>query len=92
VLSRVFGTESNGITRWRRPEGGVEVQLYSFFNLGTRWVGGQRHAPSTLRPGKRHDTYCTGGRVGPRAGLDGCGNFVPTGIRSLDRPDSNQSL
>jgi hypothetical protein len=34
-------------------------------------VSGQRHAPATLYPGERtHGTYFTGGRVGPRAGLD----------------------
>jgi hypothetical protein len=29
---------------------GVDVWLYSFFNLGG--VGGQRHAPTALPPGK----------------------------------------
>ena len=36
-------------------------------------VGGQRHAPAALPPGKRPDTRCIGGWMGPRAGLDGCG-------------------
>jgi hypothetical protein len=36
-------------------------------------VGDQPHAPATLRPGKRHGTHCTGGWVGTRAGMDGCG-------------------
>jgi hypothetical protein len=31
-------------------------------------------------------TRCIGGWVGPRAGLDGCGKYAPTGIRSQDRP------
>ena len=35
--------------------------------------GGQRHAPTALPPGKRPGTHFTGGWVGPRAGLDGCG-------------------
>jgi hypothetical protein len=35
-------------------------------------VGGQRHAPADLPPGKRPGTHCIGGWVGPRAGLDGC--------------------
>jgi hypothetical protein len=30
--------------------------------------------------------------VGPRAGLDGCGKFSPTGIRSPDRPARGESL
>jgi hypothetical protein len=49
-------------------------------------VGGQLHAPAALSPGKRRGTYCTGGLVGPRVGLDGCGKFLPTWIRSPDRP------
>jgi hypothetical protein len=35
-------------------------------------VGGQRHAPAALPA-----TNCTGGWVGPRAGLDGCGKSRP---------------
>jgi hypothetical protein len=34
-------------------------------------VGVQRHALAALPPGKRCVTHCTGGWVGPRAGLDG---------------------
>ena len=37
-------------------------------------VGGQHQAPATLLPGKRLCTLCTGGWVGPRAGLVKCGN------------------
>jgi hypothetical protein len=34
-------------------------------------VSGQRHAPAALYPrGKDPGTHCTGGLVGPRAGLD----------------------
>jgi len=40
-------------------------------------LGGQGHAPAALPPGKRPDTYCLGGWVGPRAGLDGCGKSRP---------------
>ena len=32
-------------------------------------------APAVLSPGKRPDTHFTGGWVGPRAGLDGCGKY-----------------
>ena len=56
-------------------------------------VGGQRHAPATLPQGKRTDTHCIGGCVGPRTGLDGCGKSrPPNGIRSPDRPACSQSL
>ena len=43
-------------------------------------VGGQRHAPAAL-PRGRPGIHCTGGWVGPRAGLDGCGNSrLPPGF------------
>jgi hypothetical protein len=41
-------------------------------------VGGQRHAPTALPPGKRPGTHFIGGCVGPRAGLDGCVKSRPT--------------
>jgi hypothetical protein len=47
-------------------------------------VGGQHHAPAALPRGKRPGTHIITGWVGPRAGLDGCGNLAPTGIRSPD--------
>jgi hypothetical protein len=34
-------------------------------------VGGQRHAPATLRPETRSGTDCAGDWMGFRAGLDG---------------------
>ena len=34
-------------------------------------VGGQRHAPAALLPGKKPGAHSTGGWVGPRAGLVG---------------------
>jgi hypothetical protein len=41
-----------------------------------------------VRPG----THCTGGWVGPRAGLDVCEKSRPTGIRYPDHPAHSQSL
>jgi len=42
-----------------------------FHDRGTRrWVSGQQHAPAALYPVERPGTHCTGGWVGPRAGLD----------------------
>jgi len=39
--------------------------------LATDGVSGQRHAPAALYPQERTPgTHCTGGWVGPRAGLD----------------------
>jgi hypothetical protein len=34
-------------------------------------MGGQRHALGTLPPRRSPGTHCTGGWVGPRAGVDG---------------------
>ena len=36
-------------------------------------VGGQLYAPAALPTRKSPGTHCTGGWVGPRASLDGCG-------------------
>jgi len=40
-------------------------------------VGGQRHVLVAL-PSEKDVTHGTGGWVGPRAGLDGCGNPLLT--------------
>ena len=58
-----------------------------------RWGGGVSTTPRPLYPRERPGTHCTGGWVGPRAGLDGCGKSrTPTGIRSPDRPARSESL
>ena len=58
------------------PRRGVEVYLYSFFNLGARLgVGIQRHAMAALPPGKT-EYPLIGGWVGPRASL-GLENLAP---------------
>jgi len=41
------------------------------------WVRGQRHAPAALYPQEGPGSHCTGGWVGPRAGLDRCGKPRP---------------
>jgi hypothetical protein len=53
------------------PKGGVDVKLYSFFNLGFRWrwVVNAMTRPLYLR--KRPGTPYIGGWMGPRAVLDG---------------------
>jgi hypothetical protein len=62
-------------------------------------VNGQRHAPAALYPqGNGPSTHCTGGWVGPKAGLDteSTGKkFLPLpGIerRSPGRPARSQTL
>jgi hypothetical protein len=57
-----------------------------FLNLGTRrgvWLASR---PGRFYPGERPGTHCTGGWVGPGAGLDRCGKSRATGIRSPDLP------
>jgi hypothetical protein len=55
------------------PRGGVAVQLYS---LSASALGGGRW--SVPRPGRfTPGTHCTGGWVGPRAGLDVCEKSRP---------------
>ena len=51
----------------------VEVQLYSSFNLGTRWSWVVNVVPQPLYPQEKPSTHCIGGWVDPGAGLDRCG-------------------
>ena len=53
---------------------------------------GQQHSPAALYLRDRPGTHCTGGWVGPRAGLDGRKISPPTGIRSLTVQPAAQSL
>jgi hypothetical protein len=48
-------------------------------------VGGQRHAPAALSPGKK-------ARWAPGPFWTGADNLVPAGIRSPDRPARSESL
>jgi hypothetical protein len=48
--------------------------------------------PGRLYPRERPGTHCTGGWVGPEAGLDRCRKSRPTGIRSPDLPARSESL
>jgi hypothetical protein len=55
-------------------------------------VRGQHYAPAALYPREGPSTHCTGGWVGPRAGLYRCGKSCPTRIQSPDHPAYSQSL
>jgi len=68
------------------PEGGIEVYLYSFFNLGARcgWVVNATHRPLYHR--ERPGTRCIGSWVDPGPVWKGAENLARTGIRSPDRP------
>ena len=61
-------------------------------------VGGQRHATAAVPPGKRPGTHCTGGWMGPRAGLDRCGKsrlppgFYPRTVLSVASPYTDYAI
>jgi hypothetical protein len=58
-------------------------------------VGGQPHTQAALPLGKRpkrSGIYCTGGLVGPRAGMDSCGKSRLTAVGSPDLPARSESL
>ena len=62
------------------PQGssGLEVQLYSFFNLSAIWVWVANATSRPLYPRERPGTHFIGGWMGPRVGLEGCGKSQPT--------------
>jgi len=60
--------------------GSRDIEIYPFFHLGARWIRWSTPHPDHFTPGKRHGTGCTARWVGPRAGLDGCGNLAPPGF------------
>jgi hypothetical protein len=71
---------------------GVEVELYSFFNLG---VGVQRHALVDALHGNSLSICSTDGWVGLRVRLDGCGNQKIVALKGFwipNRPARSKSL
>jgi hypothetical protein len=79
--------------RPRRSLGGVEVSLYSVFDLGTRRGWGVSVTPRPFStPGK--DPVPVVQEVGwiPGPVWTGAENLASTGIRSPDRPARSQSL
>jgi len=56
----------------KAQRGSKGVALFVLYPRRQKRVGGQRHALTTLSLGKKPGTHCTGGWVGPIAGLDGC--------------------
>jgi hypothetical protein len=79
----------NKSRRTYRVSGGI-AQL--FLNFGTRRGLWSASRPGRLYPRERPGTHCTGGWVGPGAGLDGCEKSRPTGFRSPDLPARSESL
>ena len=76
-------------------EGPDGEQMYSStlsLTSALDWVGGQRHGPAALPPGKtRYPLYR---RLGGPQGRTGRirKNLIPAGIRSTDRPARSESL
>jgi len=66
-------------TGHKGPEVCVCKGIALLFLQPRRWMGmgGQRHTPAALPPGKRPGTCHTGGRVDARASLDGCRESRP---------------
>ena len=60
---------------------GIGIALL-FHDCGTRRGEWSAACPGRTYPQERPGTHCTGGWVGPRAGLDWQKNLVPTGFRS----------
>ena len=54
-------------------------------------VGGQRHTPPALPPGKRPGTHLQEAGWDPGPVWTGAENFVPTGVRTPDRPTRGAS-
>jgi hypothetical protein len=68
----------------------VDIYLYSFFNLILDGEDVQRHALPTAEIETRYPFR--DGWLELRGGLHECGNFAPTGIRSLHRLASSEPL
>ena len=62
----------------KKPQRGSRCIALLFLKPRCRMgVGGERYTPAALRPVKGPCAHCTGGWVGPRAGLDGCRKSCP---------------
>ena len=59
-------------TKGLKVQWGSTCNLYCFFNIGARW---EWVVDATHR--ETHGTHYTGGWVGPKTGLDGCGKSRP---------------
>ena len=56
---------------WCGPDGGLRYSSTLPSPRHYKGVSDQQHAPAALYPWERPSTHCTGGWVGPRAGVDG---------------------
>jgi hypothetical protein len=67
------------------------VGCFSTLPVNLGWEVNAKPRP-LYPPENRPRTHCTGGFVGLKAGLDGCGRIAFSGIRSPDRPARSESL
>ena len=91
-VSRGIAVYKFTLEQARRPRGGVEVQLHSFFNIGARWGWAVNATPRPLYPRESPGTHCIGGWVGLRGGLDGCRISRPHWDSIPDLPAHSESL
>jgi len=76
-----------------KAQRGVDIQRYSFFNLGPKMgVGGQGHALAALPTGKDPVPIVWEAGWIPEPVWTSAENLAPTGIRSPDRPARSESL
>ena len=66
----------------------IRISLTSALDGG----GWSTPRPGRFTPGKKPDTHCIGGWLGPKSSLDGTENLTLTGIRYPDRPARSGSL
>jgi hypothetical protein len=71
---------------------GVEVRLYSFFNIGTRWGGWSTPRPGRFTPGIAAVPFVQEAGWAPEPVCTGAENLSSTGFRSPDRPARSESL
>ena len=83
---------SSPYNRSRRPREGVEVQLYSFLNLGARWGGWSTPRPGRFTPEQYPVPIVQEAKWAPGPVWADAENLAPTGIRSSDRPACRQPL
>jgi hypothetical protein len=69
-MVKYFKILSSPKNKIRRHRGGVEIYLYSFFNLDTKWELVINATPRALYPREWPGTHYIGGWLGHRAGLD----------------------
>ena len=70
-IRHVYSCKVHPRTGHKGLGGSLDVELYSFFNISTRWGWVVSAVPWLLYSWERPGTHCIGGWVGPRAGLDG---------------------